>query len=44
MPSDCLSCLSISVCDVGVLWIECGQTFGWIKMKLGVQVDLGLDD
>jgi len=33
----CLSlCLSCPVCDVRV----CGQTVGWIKMKLGVQVGL----
>jgi len=33
-----LSCLS--VCNVGV----CGQTFGWIKMKLGIEVGLGQGD
>jgi len=39
----CLSVLSfpvLSVCNVGVLGL-CGQTSGWIKMKLGVQVGLG---
>jgi len=37
----CLSCLSVlscPVCDVGVY---CGQTVGWIKVKLGMQVGLG---
>jgi len=29
----CLSCLSVTV--------YCGQTVGWIKMKLGMQVGLG---
>jgi len=28
----------MSVCNVGVY---CGQTVGWIKMKLGMQVGLG---
>jgi len=42
----CLSvCLSIcpvctSLC-VSVTLVYCGQTVGWIKMKLGVQVGLG---
>jgi len=30
----CLSCLSATL-------IYCGQTVGWIKMKLGMQVGLG---
>jgi len=30
-----LSCLSVTL-------VECGQTVGWIKMKLGMQVGLGL--
>jgi len=31
-------CLSVlSVCDVGV----CGQTVGWIKVKLGMELGLG---
>ena len=34
--SVCLSCLP--VCDVGVAYF--GQTIGWIKMKLGMQVGL----
>ena len=33
-------CLSLSDCNVGV----CGQTVGWIKMKLGMQVGLGPGD
>jgi len=32
----CLSCLSVTL-------VYCGQTVGWIKMKLGVQVGLGPD-
>ena len=41
MLSDrCLSCLS--VCPVlSVTLVYCGQTVGWIKMKLGVQIGLG---
>ena len=30
----CLSCLSVTL-------VYCGQTVGWIKMKLGTQVGLG---
>ena len=30
----CLSVLSVTL-------VHCGQTVGWIKMKLGTQVDLG---
>jgi len=30
----CLSCLSVTL-------VYCGQTVGWIKMKLGVEVGLG---
>jgi len=38
MLSDrCLSCLSV----LSVTLVYCGQTVGWIKMKLGVQVGLG---
>jgi len=34
-----LSCLFVlSVCNVDVLWP--GQTIGWIKMKLGMQLGL----
>jgi len=35
-PLSCpvLSCLSVTL-------VYCGQTVGWIKMKLGVQVGLG---
>jgi len=32
--SVCLSCLSVTL-------IYCGQTVGWIKMKLGIEVGLG---
>jgi len=31
----CLSCLSVTL-------VHCGQTVAWIKMKLGMQVGLGL--
>ena len=39
-------CLSCPVCPVwlsvlSVMLVYCGQTVGWIKMKLGVQVGLG---
>jgi len=30
----CLSCLSVTL-------VYCGQTVGWIKMKLGMEVELG---
>ena len=30
----CLSVLSVTL-------VQCGQTVGWIKMKLGMQVGLG---
>jgi len=33
-------CLSQTVC-LSVTLVYCGQTVGWIKMKLGVQVGLG---
>jgi len=37
MPSDrCVSCLSVTL-------VYCGQTVGWIKMKLGMEVGLGPD-
>jgi len=32
--SVCLSCLSVTL-------VYCGQTVGWIKVKLGMQVGLG---
>ena len=32
--SGCLSCLSVT-------FVHCGQTVGWIKTKLGMQVGLG---
>jgi len=34
----CLSCLSVCL---SVTLVHCGQTLGWIKMKLGVEVCLG---
>jgi len=41
MLSDrCLSCLSY----LSVTLVYCGQTVGWIKMKLGTQVGLGTDN
>jgi len=40
MLSDC----SLSVCPVlSVKWVYCGQTVGWIKMKLGMHIVLGGD-
>jgi len=33
-PLSCLSVLSVTL-------VHCGQTVGWIKMKLGMQVGLG---
>jgi len=39
MLSDrCLSCLSVCL---SVTFVHCGQTVGWIKMKLGMHVGLG---
>jgi len=35
----CLSCPILSVLSVALVY--CGQTVGWIKMKLGMQVGLG---
>jgi len=41
MLSDrCLSCPGLSVC-LSVTLVYCGQTVGWIKMKLGTEVGLG---
>ena len=35
MQSDrCLSCLSVTL-------VYCGQTVGWVRVKLGMQVGLG---
>jgi len=34
----CLSCLSVCL---SLTLVYCGQTVGWIKMKLGTEVDLG---
>ena len=48
MLSDrCLSCPVLSVCPVCpvclfVTLIYCGQTVGWINLKLGIQVVIGL--
>jgi len=39
----CLSVLSACLSVLSVMFIHCGQTVGWIKMKLGVQVGLGPD-
>jgi len=39
VPS-CLSRLSV----MSVTLVYCGQTVGWIKMKLGMQVGLGPSD
>jgi len=36
-------CLSCHVC-LSVTLVYCGQTVGWIKMKLGIQVGLGPGD
>jgi len=35
-----LSCLSCPVC-LSVTLVDCRQTVGWIKMKLGMEVGLG---
>jgi len=43
MLSDrCLSCLSCPFCAVclSVMFLYCGQTVGWTKMKLGMEVGL----
>jgi len=43
MLSDrCLSCMSV-LTVMSVMLVYCGQTVGWIKMKLGKQVGLGPD-
>jgi len=40
--SSCLSvCLSVCLSCMSVMLVYCGQTVGWIEMKLGVQVGLG---
>jgi len=36
--SVCLSCLFVCL---SVTFVHCGQTVGWIKIKLGMQVGLG---
>jgi len=41
MLSDpCLTVLSV-LCVLSVTFMHCGQTVGWMKMKLGMQVGLG---
>jgi len=41
-PLSVLSCLSVlSVLCLSVTLVYCGQTVGWIKMKLGMRVRLG---
>jgi len=40
MLSDCMSVLSCPVC-LSVTLVCCGQTAGWIKMKLGTEAGLG---
>ena len=37
LTDHCLSCLSV----LSVTLVYCGQTVGWITMKLGMQVGLG---
>jgi len=40
--SVCLVCLSVLSCPVlSVMLVYCGQTVGWIMIKLGMQVGLG---
>ena len=39
-PLSCLSCLSV-LSVLSVLLVYRGQTVGWIKMQLGMQVSLG---
>jgi len=42
MLSDyCLSCLSVCPVCLSVTLVYCGQTDGWIKMKLGMEVGFG---
>jgi len=42
MLSDrCLSVCSVCLSVLSVTLVYCGQTVGWIKMKLGTQVGLG---
>ena len=37
----CPVCLSVCLSVLSVTLVYCGQTVGWIKMKLGMQVGLG---
>jgi len=39
LSEHCPVCLSVCPC---VMLVYCGQTVGWIKMKLGTDVGLGL--
>jgi len=39
LSDSCLSCLSV-LSVLSVTFVYCGQTVGWIKMKLGMQVGL----
>ena len=43
MLLDRCQCLSCPVCAVylSVMLVYCGQTVGWTKMKLGLEVGLG---
>jgi len=42
MLSDrCLVCLSVCLSVLSATLVYCGQTVGWIEMKLGKQVRLG---
>jgi len=44
LPDRCLSVLSVCLSVLSILSVTlvyCGQTVGWIKMKLGTQVGLG---
>jgi len=38
----CLSVLSVCLCCLSVTLVYCGRMVGWIKMKLGMRVGLGL--
>jgi len=41
-PMLSVRCLSVCPAVLSVSLVHCGQTVGWIKMKLGTQVGLGL--
>jgi len=40
MLSDRCPVLSVCLSELSVTLVHCGQTVGWIKMKLGMQVGL----